>query len=257
MWAAERSDRSGDVSLDVRTRGALDRVAATHGLSATQTQALGDYVELLLGWRRSNVTGLTDPVAVVDTLIGDSLALLAVPLLGKRDHGTWVDLGAGAGVPGIPLAVALPAVRMTLLESVAKKCTFLEAAVVAAGLSGRAQVVCARSEHHAQRGSPGREAHEVVLARAVARLAVLVELAAPLLVADGVLLASKTRAALDAEAAAGAAAAARCGLRPEPPVRLSASPLDDAVCAVYRATAPSPEWLPRREGMVAKRPLGA
>ena len=117
------------VSDDFRTRAALERVGATHGLDEAQTGALAAYVGLLLGWRRANVTGLTDPVAVVDTLIGDSLALLAVPQLQEREQGVWLDLGAGAGIPGIPLAVASPEVRITLLDAVAKKCAFLEEAV--------------------------------------------------------------------------------------------------------------------------------
>ncbi len=240
---------------DARTRGALERVAATHVLSGAQTEALSRYVELLLGWRKANVTGLTDPVAVVDTLIGDSLALLAVPELRGREGGAWLDLGAGAGIPGIPLAVALAEVRITLLDSVAKKCAFLEEAVHAAGLGERAEVVCARSERYAAAGAPGREAYEVVLARAVSELAVLVELAAPLLAADGLLLASKTRRALREERVAADVAAERCGLALDAPVPLSASPLDEAVCVVYRKVAPAPDWLPRREGMAAKRPL--
>jgi 16S rRNA (guanine527-N7)-methyltransferase len=245
------------MSQDFRTRAALERVAATHGLDVGQTDALAGFVELLIGWRRANVTGLTDPVAVIDTLIGDSLALLSVPALRRREAGTWLDLGAGAGIPGVPLAVALSDVTVTLLDGVAKKCAFLEAAVAAAGLTGRANVVCARSERYAAAGAPGREAHTVVLARAVAQLPVLVELAAPLLVKDGVLLASKTRRALEEEGAAAAAAAERCGLALEPPVPLSASPLHEAVCAVFRKTGPTADWLPRREGMAAKRPLGA
>jgi hypothetical protein len=87
-------------------------------------------------------------------------------------------------------------------------------------------------------------------------LAVLVELAAPLLTWDGVLLASKTRRAVKEEGPAAAAAASRCGLNEEAPLPLTASPLDDAVCAVYRKAAPAPDWLPRREGMAAKRSLG-
>jgi 16S rRNA (guanine527-N7)-methyltransferase len=244
------------VVIDMRTRGALERVGATHRLDAGQTAALAGYLELLLGWRRSNVTGLTDPVAVVDTLIGDSLALLAVPQLLQRERGVWLDLGAGAGIPGIPLAIAVPSARITLLDAVTKKCSFLEMAVEAAGLNDRADVVCGRSERYAGVGAPGRDAHDVVLARAVAHLAVLAELAAPLLAPEGVLLASKTRVALGDEGEAAAAAAARCGLRSEPPVPLSASPLDQAVCAVFRKIAPSPDWLPRREGRAAKRPLG-
>jgi 16S rRNA (guanine527-N7)-methyltransferase len=230
-------------------------VSATHGLGDEQAAALSRYLELLLGWRKANVTGLTDPVTVVDTLIGDSLALLAVPELRGRQGGVWLDLGAGAGIPGIPLAVALPAARITLLDAVAKKCAFLEEAVRAAGLAARVNVVCARSERYSAAGAPGREAHGVVLARAVSELAVLVELAAPMLAEDGLLLASKTRRALREERVAAEAAAERCGLAFDAPVPLAASPLDEAVCAVYRKVAPAPDWLPRREGMAAKRPL--
>lgn len=239
------------------TRAALDRLAIRHGLANEQTLSLERYVDLLLGWRRANLTGLTDPVAVVDTLLGDSLALLDVPELTARRNGEWLDLGAGAGIPGIPLAVALPDVRITLLDAVAKKCAFLEEAVVATGLSERASVVCARSERHAAAGAPGREAYDVVLARAVSGLGVLVELAAPLLASDGLLLASKTRRALEDERPVALSAATRCGLVEERTLRLAASPLDEAVCAVYRKVAPAPDWLPRREGMAAKRPLGA
>ena len=186
------------MSEDVRTRAALERVAATHGLDEVQTGALAAYVELLLGWRRANVTGL----AVRSPWWTRSSATLwrswRFPSC-RSESGIWLDLGAGAGIPGIPLAVALPGAQMTLLEAVAKKCAFLEEAVQASGLTGRAQVVCARSESYAAGGSVGREAYGVVLARAVAELAVLVELAAPLLAVDGVLLASKTRPALEKE----------------------------------------------------------
>jgi 16S rRNA (guanine527-N7)-methyltransferase len=236
---------------------ALERLAATHGLDESQSAALGLYVDLLSGWRRGNVSGLSDPVAVAGTLIGDSLALLAVPQLRERERAGWLDLGAGAGIPGIPLAVATPAAELTLLDSVAKKCAFLEEAIAACGLAGRVHAVCARSERYSSAGAVGREAFGVVLARAVAGLPVLVELAAPLLADGGVLLASKTARALVDEGPAADEAATRCGLAAEMPVPLPDSPLDDAVCAVFRKQAPTPGWLPRREGMAAKRPLGA
>ena len=240
----------------------LDALAEAHGLDEAQIAALLRYVDLLHGWRLGNVTAVRDRAAIVETLLGDSLALLNVPqlraswLLGGETAG-WLDLGAGAGIPGIPLAVAIPDADLTLLEAATKKCAFLEAAVAAVGLQSRARVQCARSERFAVGGAPGREAFGVVLARAVAALPVLLELAAPLLREGGVLLASKTLAALHDEGPAAEEAARVCGLVAEPPVLLPASPLAGSVCAVYRKVAPTPERFPRREGMAAKRPLGA
>lgn len=94
-----------------------------------------------------------------------------------------------------------------------------------------------------------------MLARAVAPLPVLVELAAPLLAPGGVLLASKTTTAMSEEGAAGEIAAGLCGLAAGPVVRLERSPLDQAVCVAYEKVAPTPDRFPRREGIAAKRPL--
>ena len=229
-------------------------LAERFALNVSQASALAAYLDLLHGWKRANVTGLRSRDEIVDKLLGDSLALLDVPQVRERAGAGWLDLGAGAGVPGIPLAVALPAVELTLLEAAARKCEFLEAAVTAAGLTGRARVICARSESYAA-APPARDGASVVLARAVAPLPVLVELAAPLLAVGGVLLASKTTAAVDAEAAAATVAAGLCGLSPGPVVRMERSPLDQAVCVVYEKVAPTPERFPRREGIAAKRPL--
>jgi 16S rRNA (guanine527-N7)-methyltransferase len=234
-----------------------EQVAAAFGLDADQAGALGRYVELVLDWRESNITALHSRDEILRVLVGDSLSLLDVPELQERAGDVWVDLGAGAGLPGVPLAVALPAVELTLLESAAKKCAFLEAAVRVSGLGGRAHVVCARSEAFAAQGQPGREAFAVVLARAVAPLPALVELAAPLLRTGGVLVASKTRRAMAEEEAGGAVAAAHCGLALGRVVALPRSPLDDAVCAVYEKIGPTPQRFPRREGLAAKRPLSA
>ncbi|MFA4965155.1 MAG: RsmG family class I SAM-dependent methyltransferase [Thermoleophilia bacterium] len=233
----------------------VEGLAAAFGLDDSQAAALSRYADAILAWRLGNVTALRTRPEVLRTLIGDSLALLDVEQLGERVGAGWLDLGAGAGVPGIPLAVALPGTELTLLDAAVKKCEFLRAAVAAAGIGARTQVVCARSERHAALGAPGREAYAVVLARAVAPLASLVELAAPLLAPGGVLLASKTARALRAEAASAEAAAALCGLAAGPVAKLSRSPLGDAVCAVYEKRSPVPDRLPRREGMAVRRPL--
>ena len=161
------------------------RLAERFALGGTQTAALETYVDLVLGWTRANLTGLRSREEIVEKLLGDSLALLDVPQVRERAGAGWLDLGAGAGIPGIPLAVALPAVELTLLEAVASKCEFLEAAVHV----GRHREPRARGSARAARATPpprpaGTEPR-VVLARAVAPLPVLVELAAPLLAQGG------------------------------------------------------------------------
>lgn len=241
-WYAERMDP-------------LSSVAATFSLDAAQTAGLSRYVDLVLGWRAANVTALRSRADIVRVLIADSLALLDVPPLQGRVGAKWVDLGAGAGVPGVPLAVVQASADLTLLDSSAKKCAFLEEAVRVAGVASHSRVVCARSEQYAGRGQPGREAFSVVLARAVAPLPALVELAAPLLEIGGVLLASKTQRAVLEEEPAATVAATECGLVAGPLVPLPRSPLADAVCAVYEKTRPTPTRFPRRAGVAAKRPL--
>lgn len=233
----------------------LSELAAAFGLEEAQAAALSRYADLMLAWRRGNVTALRTRAEVVNTLFGDALALLDVPHLRERSGGAWLDLGAGAGIPGIPLAVALPAAELTLLDAAVKKGAFLEAALEAAALTSRAATVCARSEHHAAAGQSGREAYAVVLARAVAPLPALVELAAPLLALGGVLLASKTGRAVRDEGPGGETVARLCGLAPGPVIRLPRSPLDDAVCAVYLKVAATPKRFPRREGQAVRHPL--
>jgi 16S rRNA (guanine527-N7)-methyltransferase len=233
---------------------AVEDLAAAFGLDGDGSRALEQYVELLLGWP-GNVTGLATQEEIVGTLLGDSLSLLDVAALTERAGAGWLDLGAGAGVPGLPLAVAVPGARVTLLEAASRKCTFLRAAVDAAGLGARCAVECARSERFAAAGAPGREAFGVVLARAVAPLPVLVELAAPMLRPGGVLLASKTGRDLAGEGPAAERAATLCGMAARPPQALPRSPLDDAVVALFEKTGTTPARLPRREGLAARRPL--
>ena len=220
---------------------------------------LQSYADLLAGYSRANVTGARGSAAGVADLIGDALALLDVDELRLAaralDGAPWADLGSGGGVPGIPLALALPDVRFTLIEAVGKKCAFLDEAVALLGLGGRVEVACARSEVLTAVGAPARESYAVVLAKAVGPLAVVVELAAPALRLGGLLLVSKTAAAADGEAAAGAAAAAACGLARGRTVALTRSPLPGSVCVVFEKTGPTPSRFPRRPGMAVKRPL--
>lgn len=232
-------------------------LVARFALSEEQAATLERYVALVLSWRRARLTGVRARDAATDTLVGDALALLQVLFGSGADGGAPVrllDLGSGGGSPGFPLAIAAPALSVVLLDSVRKKCDFLVHAAGELGLAGRVHVVCARSEAYAAPGGGGREAFDVVTARAVGALAEVVELAAPALAPGGRLLAPKTGTALAAERAAGDAVAEACGLAAGPVSPLASSPLPDSVCATFVKVRPTPGWLPRRPGVAGRRP---
>lgn len=194
-------------------------------------------------------TTVRDPGMAVDRHVADSLAALVLPEI--REAGRIADLGAGAGWPGIALAVALPATRVALVESAARRCRYLERLVDAAGIE-TVEVVHARAEDW----PAGIGAHDVVTARALAALPVLCEYAAPLLVEGGVLVAWKGHVD-EAEARQGGRAAHELGLQPLDVVAVH--PYPDAGPATlhrFRKIAPTPARFPRRPGMALKRPLG-
>ena len=146
-------------------------------------------------------TGVTEPKRAVETHLADSLSGLEIDRV--RSAPALVDLGAGAGFPGLPLAVALPNARIDLVEAGRRKCEVIERLRDAAG-AANARVVATRAETWAL--GEGADAYAVATARALAPLSVLCEYAAPLLEPGGALVCWKgTRDG--AEEAAGAAAA--------------------------------------------------
>jgi 16S rRNA (guanine527-N7)-methyltransferase len=205
------------------------------------------------------VEALADPAAptsvhgrkrVRNVHIADSLTALEVP--GVREASRIADLGAGAGLPGLVLAIALPDAEVALVESVGKKCAWMEATVERLGLTN-ARVVRARVEEWDE----GRGACDAVTARALGALPVVCEYAAPLLREGGVLVAWKG-AVEEVEEADGLAAAEALGL--ERDAVLAVQPYagsERRTLHVFRKVAPTPERYPRRAGMAAKRPLTA
>ncbi len=185
-----------------------------------------------------------------DLHVRDSLAGLELgPLATARRIG---DIGSGAGFPGLPLALALPRAQVDLIESNKRSCAVIERLAAAAGI-GNARVVPERVEDWAAGG--GRGAYDVVTARALASLAVLVEYAAPLLEPGGALVAWKGRRDPDEELA-GEAAAAEVGLMAGE-IR-AVHPFEsarDRHLHVFEKVAETPERFPRRAGVAAKRPL--
>jgi 16S rRNA (guanine527-N7)-methyltransferase len=210
----------------------------------------------LLEEERTAPSAVRDPEQAWRVHVADSLTGLEVEEL--RNARRIADLGAGAGFPGLPIAVALPDSRVDLVEATRRKCEFIRLAIERAAV-GNARVVCERSESWAGAVPPagGREGYDAVTVRAVGRLSTLAELASPLLVEGGALVAWKGRRDAEEEAELERASA-----------RLAMEPSEIRWVGPYagsrhrhlhllRKTGPTPGNLPRRPGMAKKRPLGA
>lgn len=196
-------------------------------------------------------TTMRVPKDALDVHLADSLSGLEIPEI--RRATSIADIGSGAGFPGLALAIALPAARVDLIESAARKCAVIERLATAAG-AGRARAVPVRAEEWA--ASEGREAYDTVTARAVAPLAVLCEYAAPLLRLGGVLVAWKGRRDAEEDEAA-ARAAAELGMELSRVMAVEPFPAAHSRhLHVVVKSAPTPERFPRRPGMASKRPLG-
>ena len=236
------------------SRETLEELCARHGLSAS---AAGQFERLLdaLAAEPDPHTTAASPEAALDTHLADSLSGLGVEALRRARR--IADIGSGAGFPGLALAVAAPGAEVDLIESAGRKSTVASRLAQAAKVTN-ARAVTARAEEWA--GLPpalggGREAYDVVTARAVAPLAVLVEYAAPLLRLGGVLVAWKW-ARDAAEEAGGRAAAERlqmAGRGVERVVPFAGA--EHRHLHVFEKVGPTPEGFPRRPGMARKRPL--
>jgi 16S rRNA (guanine527-N7)-methyltransferase len=194
-------------------------------------------------------TTITTPENAVDEHVADSLVALDLEVV--RAARAIADLGAGAGFPGLVLAIALPETEVVLVESNGRKCEFIARAAAAAGCAN-AHVVNRRAEDWPD----GIARFDVVTARAVGSLPLVMEYAGPLLRIGGALVAWRGRRDPSEEAAA-ERAAEQLALSPhEPrPVR----PFDGAVhrhLHVVTKVGETPSAFPRRTGVARKRPLG-
>jgi 16S rRNA (guanine527-N7)-methyltransferase len=218
-----------------------------YGLSESAVAKLGALLDLLVADPFAP-TAVRDESRALDDHLADSL--VALDLDEVRQTRTIADLGSGAGIPGLPLAIALPA-DVVLVESNARKCEFIKRAVAVCEIVN-ATVVCARAESF----TDGFDRFQLVTARALAPLAVVAEYAAPLLRVGGALLVWRGRRDPDDERA-GAEAAIQLGLEARPPIAVS--PYEDARhrhLQLMLKVRPTPPGFPRRPGMARKRPLG-
>jgi 16S rRNA (guanine527-N7)-methyltransferase len=222
----------------------------TASLVPRQREALEKVLELLAE-ERASVSSITEPDRAWRVHVADSLTGLEVSDL--RAAPRIADIGSGAGFPGLALAVALPDSQLDLIESVGRKCEFIQRAVDAARIAN-ATVLNARSEEIA--GGARREAYDAVTARAVGRLSTLAELASPLLRDNGVMVAWKGKRDLDEEQQLERAAES-LAVRSERILDVGdRAGSKHRHLHVLRKLGPTPEGLPRRPGMAKKRPRG-
>jgi len=215
-------------------------------LQSADLEAHEKFLWLLLGENRvMNLTAATTREEVWLRHIADSLLL--VPLL--EEASTVIDVGTGGGLPGIPLAIQRPDLRLTLLEATHKKCGFLERAVAELELN-HVTVQCERSET-AARDATLREHFDYAIARAVAPLPVLLEFTVPFVREGGAVLAMKgAQAGRELAEAKNALRILHCSLEE------MFEPGNHGSCVlVIRKRGPTPDTYPRRTGIPAKRPL--
>jgi 16S rRNA (guanine527-N7)-methyltransferase len=205
----------------------------------------------LLADQRAPIASSTVPRAR-EVHIADSLIGLEFEPLRSADR--VADLGSGAGLPGLVLAASRPEARFDLIEALSRRCDFLREAIRRMELENAA-VVCQRSEDWAR--GEGRESYDAVTARAVGRLAALAELASPLLRDGGFLIAWRgarsEQQEVELRRAAPRLAMEPVEVRPVTPYPGSR----DRHIHLLRKNGRTPNGLPRRPGMAAKRPFGS
>lgn len=227
-------------------------------LAPEEIERLGLLLSMVLRANEAmNLTAITDPAEAWVRHIFDSLTPIA--LLAELEEGAAViDVGSGAGFPGLPLAIALPHLQFVLLDATGKKCEFMRAAIARLGLQN-ASVVQGRAESLGQdrgtrtgtgRAGGHRERYAAVVSRAVGRLATLVELTAPLCAPGGFVVLTKGAKVDEELTEAGFAMREVCLVH----AQTLATPTGRLVVLEKRSA--TPRTYPRRDGEPKSRPLG-
>ncbi len=221
-------------------------------LTGEQLDRFQRYLELLLDWNeRLNLTAITEPAQVAEKHFLDSISLLAFCPL--KEGARLIDVGTGAGFPGVPVKILRPDIRLTLLDGSNKRLAFLTELCAALGLP--AETVHKRAEE-AGRLPAFREQFDVATARAVAPLPVLAEYCLPLVKMKGFFWAMKGPGAEEELTAAGPALALLGGERAQVH-RFALPTAGERVLLSVQKRAFTPKAYPRHGGTIVKHPLGA
>ena len=234
----------------------LERGAAALNLRLSQCQIEGfqDYYRELIAWnQRMNITAIVDYEEAQLKHFLDSLTVAMVLPDEVKNHGRVLDIGSGGGFPGIPLKLAFPAIRLTLLDSVAKKTSFLRHLLKALGLND-VEVCTGRAEDLALNPDL-RESFDVVVSRGVAHMRVLMEITLPYCRVGGIVVTAK-KGEIDSELVDSLHAMEVLGgeIRETRGVNLEGLQ-DGRALVVVEKVRPTPAKFPRRPGMPAKYPL--
>lgn len=232
----------------------LAKAAAEYGISLndTQMEQYNRYFELLVEWNEKiNLTAITEPKEVAIKHMIDSITAYDEKLF--KDGTTVIDVGTGAGFPGLPLKIFCPEIKMTLMDSLNKRIKFLQTVVEELGLKD-VECVHARAEEGA-RNKKYRESFDIAVSRAVARLPILCEYCLPFVKKGGHFIALKGMQYNDEAQEAAKAIKVMGGSQTEiRPVKLPE--LDDkrAVITITK-TMPTPKAYPRKAGTPTKNPI--
>lgn len=212
------------------------------------------HLDELLAWNKKiNLTALNQPEHIALGHFVDSVAPMIIEKVFKSKNAHAIDIGTGAGFPGLPLKIINPGWHMSLIESVGKKCDFLRA-VIGAMEMNHVEVIAKRSEELAH-DKEHREKYDLAFARALSSLSTLIEYGLPFLKVDGLLVAHRGRTAADEATRVNVALEELGGEVVDVQHYEIAGLGGSRALVVIRKVKPTTKHYPRRTGVAAKRPL--
>lgn len=231
------------------------KIAATeYGLNLTEDQisAFNKYYELLYEWNKKiNLTAITEPKDVAIKHMVDSLSCFKADLF--KENTSLIDVGTGAGFPGLPLKIFYPSLKLTLLDSLNKRVKFLQLVVDELGLKD-VEVIHARSEE-AARNKIYREKFDLATARAVARLPIICEYCLPFVKDGGTFIALKGRQ-YEEEATQAQKAIKVLGGEISDIMPVKLPEIDDKRAVIYiKKIKSTPKTYPRKAGTPERNPI--